>query len=289
MAWQRKIPFGYTVESGKYVRCETEAVAVRSIYAMSRRGSSYSQIAAEMERRCIPYHAHTPQWNKNMVKRILENPRYLGQGGFPELISNEDYRAVGCQKADKTGYTPSPASIRPIRKKAVCGLCGAKISRDTRNRYPRWICQNADCGHRSFIPDVALQNQVEQILREFALEPQRLAYLPAPKARELSRDAIRIRNELTHALNRGDADTEYMKAMVFAAAAERYKSLSDPMSHYHLERLRKRLEQDDPDADDLRELFTCMVQEVRIADNAVELLLVNGTTLGKIEREEQTV
>ena len=80
-----------------------------------------------------------------------------------------------------------------------------------------------------------------------------------------------------------------MKAMVFAAAAERYKSLSDPMSHYHLERLRKRLEQDDPDADDLRELFTCMVQKVRIADNAVELLLVNGTTLGKIEREERTV
>lgn len=78
MAWQRKIPFGYMMENGIPTRCEAEATAVQAIYAMYRSGSSYNQIASEMERRGVPYHAHTPQWNKHMVKRILENPRYLG-------------------------------------------------------------------------------------------------------------------------------------------------------------------------------------------------------------------
>lgn len=59
-----------------------------------------------------------------MVKRILENPRYLGKDGFPRLISDEDYRAVDRQRAGKTGYVPCPAQhpahsekgrVRPVR------------------------------------------------------------------------------------------------------------------------------------------------------------------------------
>ena len=285
MAWQRKIPFGYSIENGSYVRCETETIAVQTIYAMYRGGSSYSQIAMEMERRGIPYHTHTSHWNKHMVKRILENPRYLGQDGFPRLVSDEDYHAVDRQRRDKTGYTPCPSSIPPIRRKAVCGLCGAKMCRDTRSRHPRWICQDETCGHHSSIPDVTLQNQVEQMLREFAQEPQRLAYMPKLKTVEIPTDAVRIQNELTHALNHGDADVEYMKALAFAAAAERYKTLPDPIPFYRQERIQQRLAQRPPDEDDLRELFDYMVQEVRITDSTVELLLANGVTLGKIERE----
>lgn len=285
MAWQRKIPFGYSIENGSYVRCETEAAAVQTIYAMYRSGSSYSQIAMEMERRGIPYHAHTPQWNKHMVKRILENPRYLGGDGFPRLVSDEDYRAVDCQRRDKTGYTPCPSSIPPIRRKAVCGLCGARMCRNTRSRHPRWICQDANCGHHSSIPDTTLQNQVERMLREFTQGPQWLADMSKLKTGELSTDAVRIQNELTHALNCGDADIEYMKALAFAAAAERYKALPDPVPCYRQERLQQRLAQHTPDEDALRELFDYMVQEVRITGNTVELLLANGVTLGKIERE----
>lgn len=288
MAWQRKIPFGYMMENGIPTRCEAEATAVQAIYAMYRSGSSYSQIASEMERRGVPYHAHTPQWNKHMVKRILENSRYLGKDGFPRLISDEDHRAVDRQRAGKTGYVPCPASIPPIRKKAVCGLCGAHMHRDTKSRRPRWICQNPDCGHHSYITDEALQKQVETHLRQLAREPQRLDHTPKLKAAAPSADTLRIQNELTHALNRGETDTVYMKAMIFAAAAERYNDLPDPVPHYRLERLRQRLELRPPDENDLRELFGSLVQKVLIEAGSAVLRLTDGTILGKIDGEERT-
>ncbi len=55
MAWQRKIPFGYSVQNGKIVINHGEATVVQTIYAMYRSGSSYSRIAAEMERQGICY------------------------------------------------------------------------------------------------------------------------------------------------------------------------------------------------------------------------------------------
>ena len=73
MAWQRKIPFGYAIRNGKEEIHPTEAQAVRDIFRAYLSGHSYSQIAREMERQGVKYHQHTDQWNKHMVKRILEN------------------------------------------------------------------------------------------------------------------------------------------------------------------------------------------------------------------------
>lgn len=288
MAWQRKVPFGYAIQNGEFVCNDTEAGAVRAIYAMYRSGSTYSQIAVEMERQGIPYHAHTPHWNKHMVKRILENQRYLGRDGYPQLVPDEDYRAVDHQRASKTSYAPCPVSIPPIRKKAVCGLCGARMIRDTRNRHPRWLCQNPECGHRSFIKDAALEKQIDQHLQELAQVPHLLIRMEKTQISPAPSDALRIQNELTHALNRGETDIEYMKALVFAIAAEQYKAIPDPIPQLHLEQLRKRLEQRPPDADDLHELFDTVVQAVQINSNQITLRLTDGMLFGKIDGKERT-
>ena len=91
MAWQRKTPFGYMIRNGETVPCPTEADAVRSIFTRYLAGASYARIAEEMSQGSIPYHQHTAQWNKHMVKRILENRKYLGTGLYPRLVSDEDF------------------------------------------------------------------------------------------------------------------------------------------------------------------------------------------------------
>lgn len=162
------------------------------------------------------------------------------------------------------------------------------MHRDTKSRRPRWICQNPDCGHHSYITDESLQKEVEAHLRQLAREPQRLDHTPKLKAAAPSADTLRIQNELTHALNRGETDTAYMKAMIFAAAAERYNDLPDPVPYYRLERLRQRLELRPPDENDLRELFGSLVQKVLIEAGSAVLRLTDGTILGKIDGEERT-
>ena len=78
MAWQRKIPFGYIIEGGVTQPHPQEANAVRYIFGQYLAGASLLAIAEDMTRQGPRYHQHTPAWNKNMVKRVLESARYTG-------------------------------------------------------------------------------------------------------------------------------------------------------------------------------------------------------------------
>lgn len=142
MAWQRKIPFGYQVQNGRINCHPEEAELVRAIFSRYLLGGSYSQIADEMARQGVRYHQHTAQWNKHMVKRILENERYLGMDGYPQLVTDEEFLAVRLRRGEQNTYAPCPSEIIPIRDKAVCALCGEKMARDTKSRgRPRWRCK----------------------------------------------------------------------------------------------------------------------------------------------------
>lgn len=282
MAWQRKMPFGYMVRNGETVICPTEAGAVRGIFARYLAGESYAKIAEEMSRGSIPYHQHTPQWNKHMVKRILENGKYLGSDIYPRLVSDEDFLAVQLRREDKTDYNLCPTSLNPIREKAVCAACGGKIVRDAKScRRPRWICGNPDCRAIIRVSDDAIQQQVSERLRQLAAVPGLLTPPPTPKSAP-STDAVRIENEINLCLNRTDINTDYMKMLIFAAAAERYAALPDPTPTHDLAALRERLGSGPASEADLRELFMRTVTSVRIGgQSGVELELTSGKIIGK--------
>lgn len=225
MAWQRKTPFGYMIQNGEIIHHPQESGAVREIFARYLRGESYSQIAGEMERLGLRYHQHTPQWNKHMVKRILENERYLGADGYPRLVEDRDFLAVRLRCESQTTYAPCLPDLAPIREKAVCAVCGAKMKRDTkRHGHPRWHCQNPACGHSLYIDDESLLDKVRDRIRQLAQLPLRFR---APVGAAPSMDAVRIENELKLCFNRADLNSDYMKTLIFAAAAERYSELPD--------------------------------------------------------------
>lgn len=282
MAWQRKTPFGYMVRGGETVPCPTEADAVQNIFTRYLAGASFGRIAEEMSRGNIPYHQHNSQWNKHMVKRILENGKYLGTDVYPRLISDEEFLAVQLQREDKTDYAPCPAGLRPIREKAVCAVCGKKIKRDTKaNGRSRWVCTNTDCGAVVYIDDAALQKRVMERLYDLAATPDLLTPPPTPEAVP-SPDALRIQNELDLCFNRQDINPDYMKTLIFAAASEQYAILPDLTPIHDIEILRERLEVSPVSDEDLRELMAKAVKAVRIGgQDYIELELTNGTIIGK--------
>lgn len=282
MAWQRKTPFGYMVRGGETIPCPAEADAVQSIFTRYLSGASYGKIAEEMSRGNISYHQHTPQWNKHMVKRILENERYLGTDVYPRLVSDEDFLAVQLQRKDKTDYAPCPTGLNPIREKAVCAVCGRKVRRDTKvNGRPRWVCSGSNCGAIVHVSDEKLQAHVTKLLRQLAAVPAMLTPAPSPEAVP-SMDAIRIENELNLCFNRSDINPDYMKTLIFAAAAERYTVLPDLTSIHDMEVLRQRMEAHPATESDLRELLAKAVRAVRIGGpDYIELELTNGQIIGK--------
>lgn len=278
MAWQRKTPFGYAIRDGRLTASPAEAEAVRSIYAQYLAGLSYGRIAEEMERRGIRYHAHTTEWNKHMVKRILENQKYLGADGYPCLVDDEDFLAVQHLRQDKNTYAPCPDFIEPVREKARCGACGARMTRDTKSHSrPRWHCRNDACELSRYISDEELWDAVDTRLRALAREPGLLRRSFRTAGKETSMEVVRLQNEITHELNHPDASPEYLKILILAHFTEGYQELPDPTPRHRLEQLLERLEGRQPSQTDIRDLLDQAVSSIRIGKaGTIALELADG-------------
>jgi len=288
MAWQRKIPFGYRIEQGQACLHPVESDAVQDIFRQYLSGLSYSQIAREMERQGIKYHQHTEQWNKHMVKRILENQTYLGGGLYPRLIDGEDFLAVRFQQDKKAVGTFRPKEIGAIRKKAMCTLCGARMRRDTQpNGHPRWRCESPACGSTVYMEDHVLIAALRECLIELSQAPYLLTPPEEPTVKAPSMDAIRIENELNLAFNRSAESVELIKMLIFASAAESYAAIPDPTPGHQLEHLREQLERGSVDGDILKELLVTAVKHIRIGKGgALALELINGKVVQQSGKEQ---
>lgn len=106
MLKNRNIPFGYCMVNGKYALNAPEAEAVRKIFADYICGKSLKTIAAEMT---VPYNTGKAVWNKNMVCRVIENKKYIGENKFPKIISDKDFKRAAEIKTERNTYRkPAP-------------------------------------------------------------------------------------------------------------------------------------------------------------------------------------
>lgn len=238
----------------------------------------------------VHYHQRTAEWNKNMVKRILENSKYLGMDPYPRIVQDEDFYAARLLRTDKNTYALCPAQVEPVRGKVVCGVCGARMVRDTKSHgQRRWRCQGPECGQVVRIEDEALYEMVYQRLRDLVEDLELLTPTPTPQV-EMSADARRIQNELNLALNRSAGDVEYIKMLAFAAATEQYAALPDSTPGHKLEALKERLKSEGIDMDILNDLLKSAVQVIRIISNQeIEFLLVNNRVLKCKGKEESNL
>ncbi|MCX4356308.1 MAG: recombinase family protein [Oscillospiraceae bacterium] len=101
MLKNRSIPFGYCMVNGKYALNAPEAEAVQKIFADYIGGKSLKTIAVEMQ---IPYNMGKAVWNKNMVCRVLENKKYIGENGYPQIVTAEDFEQAAYIKVERNTY-----------------------------------------------------------------------------------------------------------------------------------------------------------------------------------------
>ena len=108
MLKNRSIPFGYCMVNGKYALNAPEAETVRKIFAEYIGGKSLKTIVAEMQ---ILYNMGKAVWNKNMVCRVLENKKYIGENGYPQIVTAEDFEQASRIKMERNTYRkPAPQS-----------------------------------------------------------------------------------------------------------------------------------------------------------------------------------
>ena len=138
MASKRKMVFGYRMELGDIVPSPNEAETVRYIYTRYLAGASFQCLANELNQKALPYHTGKT-WNKNMVARILEDDRYIGEKEFPALIPTKQFHAAQERRKEMCPeYKQTPAQ-KELRK-----LCGGTVPDSVARKVLKILNQMVD-------------------------------------------------------------------------------------------------------------------------------------------------
>lgn len=277
MKKNRYLPFGYHIQNGRLCIHEAEAAVVRQVFADYQAGMSYLRIAEQLTAKNIPYMENRTDWNKNMVKRMLENSRYCGRDDFPPIIPADTFGAVAALIGQKSQGEPLSEELDSIRSKAVCGACGAKYKRDGRSKnYEAWCCSGEGRITPKRITDQALLESVTTILNAIIREPS-LMKPPSPHRENYSLDVARTENQINRELEKSEVDSDYTKLLIFGCAAAKHEACADTEPQYLTRRFLEIFEKQPPlDAFSIG-LFEDTVKQVVIdSDGSLWLRMING-------------
>ena len=218
----RKQPFGYGVLEGVVCSIPAEAEMVQEIYRLYIKGMSIVQIAKVMTARGVPYRQGVPEWNKNMVARILDDSRYTGQLPYPAILEQKLFDQACKLRQKNRPRQLANQEIRWIRTKVSCAQCGARLIRktDKRRRGTIWCCPQCAMTTRP-VPDDEL---VQLITSKLATAADVLEHPRLPESgSQITLQELCLQREFDRALNVSQPDVRYLIAQSQKIVAEAYQ------------------------------------------------------------------
>ena len=222
----RKQLYGYCIRNGERTVVAGEAGTVSRVFTLYTQGLSYQALADTLNKERIPYSPEAPLWDKHKVKRLLENPKYTGQGGYPAILDGALFRQVQAQIKEKTaGYGPS--RDRPalrLKESLRCAHCGGSFHRlaGKNRRTDTLYLKCGGCGAGITISDhELLKATAQQVAQHDA--PIQEAYRP-------SGEVVRLTNAIHRELERPSAP-EQIISLILQCAAARYDCCPGPIQN----------------------------------------------------------
>ena len=240
----RKLPFGYQMRMGEIVRNESEAKAVQDIFLQYTLGASLKEIAEQMSK-TGPAYDEGKSWNKNMIARILENPKYTGADSYPKLVDIKLFEAAAEKRQTKQRLPE-----RTPAQKALKRVC-------------------------SKLPTPEIEKEVMHLLGRLTEKPERIMQ-PDKQPTPIHSTT---QAELDEILNTQPLDEAAARSLICKLAQEQYDDISN--EEYETERLRRLFAAFECTAELNAELLQSTVSAVLVTQQAVRLQLKNGQIIGK--------
>lgn len=225
MPKNRVIPFGYCMRNGEITTEPKEVYAVAMIFSEYLNGSSLLQIAKLMEFEKIRYTADSDHWNKNMVKRIIENEKYLGTDKYPQIIADDIFKRANEKRVQKaTSVSAISEDLQEIRNRISCSECGHKFFRKTNGKGREyWICGNPDCcKFESRLTDQMIIGAVLTVLNTAIANPNLIENDGKISVYSPTADVIRQQNEINQMMDSTQVDFERVKSEIYQLAEMKY-------------------------------------------------------------------
>ena len=213
------------MRKGEIITAPTESKAVVRIFEEYLNGSSFLQIARLMESEKIRYTADSEHWNKNMVKRIIENEKYLGNSKYPQIIDGKTFKIANKKRVQKaTSVCVISEDLQEIRSRTYCLECGHRLSRIGGNcRHEKWDCRNPDCYRLEYqLTDQMIIGAVLTVLNTAIANPNLIENNGEISVYSPTTDVIRKQNEISQMTDSAQPDFDRIKSEIFKLAEMKY-------------------------------------------------------------------
>lgn len=278
MKHNRYIPYGYTV-GGEMIAEPSESETVRRIFKEYIDGLSYKKIAELLTAEGIRYHETNAVWNKNMVKRVLENEKYLGNERYPQIIDTEIFEKVTSLIASRRQRDYNTPEETEIRERLFCAECGERYHRYTQTAINSWwTCKMQGCIPIIKITDDLLHDAVNDVLNHVITQPE-LLNVPADNAKkyEPTVEVIRLTNEINRELEKTESDEEKLTKQILKCASVRYDACQIDRTPYTTETLKAEYVKADIGKNKYAELIEKSVSSIQIFhDGTIQIKFING-------------
>ena len=286
MPKNRVIPFGYCMRNGEITVEVTESKAVAKIFEEYLNGSSLLQIAKLMESEKIRYTADSDHWNKNMVKRVIVNEKYLGTDKYPQIIDKDIFNRANEKRVSKaTSICVIPEDLQEIRNRTYCSECGHRLSRTGGNcRHEKWDCRNPDCYRFEYqLTGQMIIGAVLTVMNTTIANPTLIENNGEISVYSPTADVIRKQNEINQMTDSAQSDFDRIKSEIFKLAELKYTCCTyneNPQKTAEIKALLENHEQ--LNTIDIG-LFKSCINRVLISHFCtVEIEFINGVTIKNI-------
>ena len=160
---------------------------MQDIFLQYTLGASLKEIAEQM-RKTGPIYGEGRSWNKNMVARILKNPKYTGADNYPKLVDIKLFEAAAVKRQTKQCLPERTPAQKALRR----------------------ICTKP--------PTPEIEQQVTHLLGRLVEQPERITQpteTPAPTH-------TNTQAELDEVLNTQPLDEDAARSLICKLAQEQY-------------------------------------------------------------------
>ena len=184
-------------------------------------------------------------WNKNMVARILENPKYTGADNYPKLVDIKLFEAAAVKRQTKQCLPE-----RTLAQKALKRICTKP-------------------------PTPEIEQQVTNLLGRLGEQPERITQ---PEITSVPQHST-TQADLDGVLNTQPLDEDTARSLICKLAQEQYDAIGN--EEYETERLRRLFAAFECTSELNAELLQSTVSAVLVTRQTVRLQLKNGQIIGK--------
>lgn len=191
--------YGYQVENGRTIIHTEEANIVKRVFSLYVEGETLNSIASMLTEEKVAYFQDEVKWNKNTIKRMIENEKYMGNEVYPTIISISLFNQTKAVKERKSckQETHKP-EVELFREISVCGKCGSRFKRvNTWRTREKWMCSKG-CKCSVYIDDAILEDEVTSNLNMVITNPDLLnvvadsQYMPTIDVTKEENELIRL-------------------------------------------------------------------------------------------------